>query len=150
MPLPALVSLRLADANLSNEGSLWISQGSWPLLEDLRLEGNPLGCGDLREVLRGKWPQLRSLSLSFDMLQMHASNVLLGLDVDEVHGLAGKLVQIEQPNAHKSAVFLRFPRVASQLGEPVWPKLREVLARSKLHNGVSQADLGVSFITFRP
>ena len=131
MPLLALKSLKLTDAYISENGSFWISQGSWPRLEELSLEGNLLDYGGLQVVLCGKWPSICRFSVSFEMLQMHESIVLLGLNPRVV--LAGKPVHVAEPGADDFAAYLTFLRVVPQSGMPVWPKLKKVLAWVYMH-----------------
>lgn len=102
----------MTDANIGTKGSFWISQGSRSVLGHLRLEGNPLDCGGLQHMLRGNWPNGWSFSVSFGVLQLHDSNLLLGLKPEDVHKVAGKPVQIEQPGVKDShlAVYLTFSR----------------------------------------
>ena len=63
-------------------------------------------------MLRGNWPNGWSFSVSFGVLQLHDSNLLLGLKPEDVHKVAGKPVQIEQPGVKDShlAVYLTFSR----------------------------------------
>lgn len=124
----AFVSFKLTSANVSREGAFWISQ----LLEEVCLEGSPLGCGGLQPVLHSSWLNICYVSVSLDMPQMHDINLLFGLSPHDVHKAAGKPVHIEQPgtNDNHLAVFLTCSRAVSRFSVHVWPQLKEVLART--------------------
>lgn len=121
------MSFKLTDANMGREGAPSGLVKGGGLLEGVRLEGKPLGCGDCNMCSLANGPTF-VLEVSFDMFQMHDSNFPLGLSPQGLHSIAGKPGHIEQPGANNShlAVFLKLSRAVSQSGVHVWPQWKEV------------------------
>ena len=149
MHLPALTILSLTHANIAAEAVYWLSLCSWPLLKDLDLSynqlddkdvkqlatgvwpnlqllalvGNPFGHCGLQQLIKGDWPLLRFLDIGLNMLEMHDTAVLMGLDPARVQEL--------RSDAPESAGFLPRSISASPADAGLWPRLTVVMLSNK-------------------
>ncbi|KAL3151644.1 hypothetical protein ABBQ38_012634 [Trebouxia sp. C0009 RCD-2024] len=114
---PFLTKLELSCNNLSAKAVEHIASGVWPRLQCLSLYGNPIGHVGAQHLTKGDWPLLGRLSIGYCMLEMHDSPVCLGLDLDKVQGL----------KFDTSDPIIYLERNVSQASVSLWPNLCEIV-----------------------